>query len=146
VLKRKDIKMEAKTNDQKIMDLKQQIESKKKQIVKAKRFTPITNCSIEIDGIRHNIQVLTKEQLTWLLIKLNSYLMSAVDLELLATDCNVSGYNIACWMEDIKAKISYMSMKEEETKLKTMEEKLHKLLSNDKKVELEISEIESQLN
>lgn len=132
-------------NDQKILELKKQIEVKKKQINKSKKFAPVTNCSIELDGIRHNIQVLTKEQVISLMVKLNSYAMSADDLGLLH-NYNISGFNVMEWIDDLKSKLDFMSRKEEEQKLKTMESKLDKLLSNDKKVELEISEIESLLN
>lgn len=136
--------MTNKTNDQKIMELKKQIEEKKKQIVKAQKFSPITNCSIEIDGQRYNIQVLTKEQLISLMVKLNSYAISADKLELL-DDYFITGYNVLDWIKDIKAKLDYVCRKEEENKLKTMEFKLHQLLSNEKKVELEIDEIMKSL-
>ena len=130
------------TNDKKIMELKKQIEEKKNKIVKSQRFTPITNCSIELDGVRVNIQVLNKEQLTYLLVKLNSYAKSAKELEI---DFVISGYHITEWITDIKSKLDFVSRKEEENKLKVMESKLHQLLSNEKKVELEIDEIMKNL-
>jgi len=130
--------MKTETNDLKIMELKKQIEEKKVKLGKSQKFNPITNCSIEVDGIRVNIQVLTKEQLTTLLIKLNSYAISAKDLEI---DYAVSGYLVLDWITDIKSKLDFVSRKEEENKLKVMESKLHQLLSNEKKVELEIDEI-----
>jgi len=130
------------TNDKKIMELKKQIEEKKNKVSKSQKFSPITNCSIEVDGIRYNIQVLTKEQLITLLVKLNSYAMSAKDLEV---DFSISGYNVSDWITDIKSKLDFVSRKEEENKLKIMESKLHQLLSNEKKVELEIDEIMKSL-
>lgn len=134
--------MANKTNDQKIMELKKQIEEKKIKLGKSQKFTPITNCSIELDGVRTNIQVLNKEQLTYLLVKLNSYALSAKSLEI---DFVISGYHVADWITDIKSKLDFMSRKEEENKLKMMESKLHQLLSNEKKVELEIDEIMKNL-
>jgi len=130
------------TNDSKIMVLKKQIEEKKIKLGKSQKFTPITNCSIELDGVRTNIQVLNKEQLTYLLVKLNSYALSAKSLEI---DFVISGYHVADWITDIKSKLDFMSRKEEENKLKMMESKLHQLLSNEKKVELEIDEIMKNL-
>lgn len=131
------------TNDQKIMDLKKQIEEKKAKLIKSQRFTPITNCSIEVEGVRHNIQVLTKEQLITLMVKINSYAMSAKDLGL--DSYNISGFDVVEWIQDIKSKLDFVSRKEEENKLKMMESKLHQLLSNEKKVELEIDEIMKSL-
>jgi len=130
------------TNDSKIMVLKKQIEEKKIKLGKSQKFTPITNCSIELDGVRTNIQVLNKEQLTYLLVKLNSYALSAKSLEI---DFVISGYHVADWITDIKSKLDFVSRKEEENKLKMMESKLHQLLSNEKKVELEIDEIMKNL-
>ena len=126
------------TNDSKIMELKKQIEEKKAKLIKSQKFSPITNSSIELDGVRTNIQVLNKEQLTFLLVKLNSYAISAKDLEVYFV---ISGYHVADWITDIKSKLDFVSRKEEENKLKMMESKLHQLLSNEKKVELEIDEI-----
>ena len=126
------------TNDKKIMELKKQIEEKKNKVSKSQKFSPTTNCSIEVDGIRHNIQVLTKEQLIALMVKLNAYAMSAKDLEV---EYVVSGFNVSDWIQDIKSKLDYVSRKEEESKLRIMESKLDQLLSNEKKVELELDEI-----
>jgi len=134
--------MKTETNDLKIMELKKQIEDKKVKLGKSQKFNPITNCSIELDSVRVNIQVLNKEQLTYLLVKLNSYAKSAKELEI---DFVISGYHVVDWITDIKSKLDFVSRKEEENKLKVMESKLHQLLSNEKKVELEIDEIMKNL-
>ena len=131
-------------NDSKIITLKNQISEKRKQIDKIKKFIPITNCSIEVDGIRSNIQVLAKEQLIALVVKLNSYVTSAKELGLL-DEYTISGFKTEDWIVDIKSKLDIVSRKDEERKLKDMEEKLDRLLSNEKKTELEINEIENML-
>lgn len=133
-----------KNNDEKILELKKQIEEKKKKVGKSQKFTPVTNCSIEVDGTRYNIQVLGKEQLISLMVKLNSYAISAKELEVLS-DYSISGFNVGDWIKDLKAKLEFINRKDEEYKLKTMESKLDLLLSNEKKVELEIDEIENLL-
>jgi hypothetical protein len=97
-----------------------------------------------VDGVRHNIQVLTREQLIALLVKLNSYLLSAKDLNILS-EYIISGYFVEEWILDIKAKIEILSRKDEEKNLKAMEDKLLKLLSEGKKVELELNDIEAML-
>ena len=131
------------TNDDKIMLLKSQIAEKKKKGLKTKKkFSPLTNCSIEIDGVRLNLQVLNKENLIHLLVKLNSYLLSAVDLGL-EDEYNFSGYSIDQWITDIKLKLDILKYEEEDRKLKELERKLHVLLSSEKQVELAINEIES---
>lgn len=127
------------------MELKKQIEAKKEKLSKSEKFVPITNCSLEVNGKRTNIQVLQREQLINLLVKLNTYAISAKDLGLLE-DYTISNYNINEWITDLKARLDYVSRKEEEAKLKVMEAKLHKLLSEEKKVELELEEIEALLD
>ena len=132
-------------NDEKIIKLKQQIEGKRKSLAKAKRFTPITNCILELDGITTNIQILSKEKLALLLVKLNLYKMSIENLNMSLDEIIINGYNIGDWIRDILAKIDIISYKEEEQKLKTMESKLVELLSKEKKTELAIDEIEKML-
>lgn len=132
------------SNDKRILALREQIQIKKDKLGKSLRFAPVTNCSIEIDGTRYNIQVLNREQLIALLVKLNSYKLSAKELNLL-DDYIIGGYNVEDWISDIQSRITILSRKEEEGQLKALETKLSKLLSEDKKVELEIDEIESLL-
>ena len=132
------------TNDQRILKLKEQIAEKKKSLSKSLRFSPITNCSIEVDGVRFNIQVLPRLELISLMVKLNSYMHSAINLNVI-NEYTISGHKVEDWIEDIKSRIDILSHKDEEKKLKAMEDKLHKLLSDGKKVELEINEIESFL-
>lgn len=131
-------------NDQKILELKAQIAEKKEKLKKVNKFTPLTNCSIDFEGTRLNLRVLTKEVLISMLIKLNTYKKSAEELNLVS-DYNISGYNINDWITDIKARLDVVMYKEEENKLVAMESKLELLLSNEKKVELEINEIENLL-
>lgn len=135
--------MSNETNDQRILQLKKQIEEKKEQLGKSLRFSPLTNCSLELEGDRYNINVLSKEQLTILMIKLNMYRLSAIDLSV--NSIEFSGYDVLDWITDIKTKIEILSRKDEERNLKAMEDKLVKLLSDGKKVELELNEIESLL-
>ena len=132
------------TNDDKIMLLKSQIVEKKNSLKGKKKFSPLTNCSIELDGIRHNLHVSQKELLTNLLVKLNMYRLSAVDLEF-EDEYIMSGFSVDEWITDIKLKLEILKYEEEDRKLKVLESKLHNLLSLDKKVELEIGEIESMI-
>lgn len=131
-------------NDERILALKEQIKNKKEEIGKIKRFSPITNCLLELDGNKYNIQVLDKSQLNQTMIKLNSYLLSAKDLQI-ENECVFGGYNVVEWIEDIKSRLAILSQREEESKLKYLESKLANMLSDEKKTELEIDEIENLL-
>jgi hypothetical protein len=136
--------MNTKTNDQKILELKNQITKKQIQINKALRFQPITNCSLEFQGTRYNIHAITKNQAEYLLLELGlrtEYIKKTNKL----SEITISGYKYDDWLTDINAKLDLISVKEEENKLKEMETKLDRLLSNEKKVELEIDNIEKML-
>ena len=131
-------------NDDRILELKKQIEAKKKSISERKvRFIPETNCVLNLNGVTSNLNVCGKEELNFLLIKLNIYLMSAENLGM--SDFEISGYNVTVWIKDIKNKFKVLNLKKEEADLKRMENKLDKLLSDDKKTELEIDEIDELL-
>lgn len=137
-----------KNNDERILELKAQIDIKKKDLGKTLRFSPITNCLVNLDGVNYNLNVLNKDDLQLLLVKLNLYRISTLDLisnELLESELVINGYTISDWLEDVQSKLSVLNRKDEESKLKAMESKLTKLLSERKKVELEIDEIESLL-
>lgn len=133
-------------NDEKILILKKQIEEKKEELKNVTKFNPITNCSIELDNVRYNLNTLTKEQLILLLVKLSTYALSAIDLGINGEDFNISGYKVDEWIEDIKSKLENLNQRNEQSKLKQLESKLTKMLSEEKKTELEIEEIENLLN
>ena len=131
-------------NDDRILELKKQIEIKKKALTEKRvRFVPETNCVLTLDKDTYNLNVCTEDILSFLLIKLNMYVMSAKDLEVEIPE--ISGYSVETWMTDIKNKLTEKNVKKEENDLKRMEAKLDKLLSDDKKTELEIDEIASLL-
>jgi len=129
-------------NDKKIIELRKIVEEKKANLRKVK-FTPITNCSIEIENNRYNLNVQSKENLTLILIKLNSYLISMKDLGI--SKLEISGYALEDWVTDIKLKLEVISQKIEENNLKDLEKKLSTLLSDDKKTELELNDIANLL-
>lgn len=130
------------SNDKRILELKEQIRLKRDKLSSIGRFTPVTNCILDLDGNKLNIQVLKKDQLILLACKLQSYKNSAIELDL---ELVISGFSVDDWIKDIKSRIDILSVKDEELKLKQMEDKLTTLLSNEKRVELEINEIEQLL-
>lgn len=133
----------AMTNDDKIMQLKVIIEKKKEELKKYKKFCPVTNCVLDLDGKKYNLNVLQENELVLLLVKLDSYLVSANRLNLTLM---LSGYDVLDWIEDIRDKLKDVEKKKKESELNKMESKLTTLLSDNKKTELELSDIETMLN
>ena len=131
-------------NDDRVLELKRQIEAKKKDLSERKiRFSPETNCVLELDGIKYNLNVADDGTLMFLMLKVNIYNMSADNLKI--PHPMLSGYQTDLWILDIKRKLTVSGMKKEESELRVMESKLDKLLSEDKKTELEINEIAALL-
>lgn len=129
-------------NDSRVLALKEKIKEKKASIKKL-TFSPITNCSLEFEGTRHNLQVVKEDVLTYLLIKLNSMILSMKDLGI--KEYKISGYDVKEWISDIKQKLDVLAIRDEEASLKQLESKLTELLSDTKKTELELDSIAALL-
>ena len=134
----------AMNNDNRIIELKKQVEEKKKYLAENKlKFMPETNCILELDGNIYNLNALCEDLLTNLMIKLNMYILSAKDLDIPIP--TISGYAVNIWLTDIRNKLYVTKIKKEENELKNLESKLDKMLSEDKKTELELNNIEALL-
>lgn len=131
-------------NDDKILALKKQIEVKRATVGPAKRFSPLTSCSIELDGARYNLHTMHRESLIFLLCKLVALNDVAKNLGY-DKQCMISGFPTGDWIADIQTKLEIMAQKDDLGKLKAMEAQLNKLLSADKKTELEIDNIAAML-
>ena len=130
-------------NDDRVLQLKKSIEDKKENLKLCKKvFLPITNCILDLDGQKYNLNVLQFDKLQLLLVKLNMYLTSAASLNISLT---ISGYSINDWIEDINNKLDVLEFRKKETVLKALENKLNKMLSEEKKTELELDEIAALL-
>jgi hypothetical protein len=119
-------------NDKLILQLKKEIEDKKALLAKSEKFIPETNCSLTLFGIKYNLHVQTSNQLAFLKAFLKSLDSPNLILE---------GYKIEDWIKDIDVKYSMLNIQLEKDRLKTLENKLYSLLSNETKVSLEIEDI-----
>lgn len=134
--------MAKKSNDSTILELKKQIKQKKEALKGIDKFVPVTNCSLSLDEKRHNLHVLNSEDLTFLLVKLNSLRLSADNLKV---KLPLGGFTVEDWISDIEAKLLISNRKKEEERLKLLEKKLTDLLSVEKKTELLVEEIAQEL-
>jgi len=131
-------------NDETILQLKGKIAEKKAKLIKSK-FIPVTNLIINFRGTTYNLNVLNKENILYLMVELNALRLSEVDLKL-DNVTTISGYKLLEWLNDLTKKLEIVIYKEQEDELKTMEAKLDKLLSDEKKTELELNDIANFLN
>lgn len=129
----------AQKNDERIMQLKELIETKRNELAKHnKQFVPITNCLLVLDKVTYNLHVESSELL---LVKLNMLAMSAKDLNIDTSDFMISGYSLDDWITDVKTILEIQKYKKEKNDLNTLEKKLTALLSEDKQIELEIDKL-----
>lgn len=95
-------------NDDRILELKGQIEEKKKVLAEKKvRFLPETNCVIEFEDFTYNLNVCTPDILATLMIRLNMYIMSAKDLGVPIPV--ISGYTVICGLKI--SKVNYQCLR-----------------------------------
>jgi len=130
-------------NDQVVFALQEQIKKKKASLKSSERFSPITNCSLNIDGERHNLNVVDIDLCKILLMKIHLLLTAAKDLQL--EYVFFSGFSLEDWKTDLQSKLAYLGRKTEEAKLKTMEDKLQQLLSQEARVGIELESIANEL-
>lgn len=136
----------ANANDARVVALRAEIESKRDALKsKTSRFSPITNCSVELYGVRYNIHALDKPGLILLGSQLQALNMAAEALVFDLKDLVISGFAAKDWITDVLAKIESLTVREEELKLVALDTKLKKLLSEDAKTDLELKEIEALL-
>lgn len=134
----------AQKNDDRIMQLKEQIEKKREELAisNTSRFIPITNCLLVIDKTTYNLHVDSSELL---LIKLNSMRLSAKDLGIDINKLMISGYSLDNWITDVKNNLSIQNYRTEKKKLDSLEKQLTALLSDDKQTELQIDQLAALL-
>jgi len=131
-------------NDQKILSLQKKIDQKKEALSKAQRFSPKTNCTLEFEGERYNLNTQNAQSCMILAIRINVYRMSAKDLGI--TDpVIISGYSLDDWTTDLMAKLAHLQRRDESRNLRDMEDRLQTLLSEDTQTEIAIGDIEKEL-
>jgi uncharacterized Ntn-hydrolase superfamily protein len=134
-------------NDKRILDLQKKIDEKEKILEAAKkRFAPTTNCLLQMDGKSYNLHALSGEEVTLMLVRIHALVMAAKDMKLDPAEVKISGFTLNDWKADLEAKRASGNIAKETAALKAMKDKLHQLLSTDKKVELEIDDIEKSLS
>lgn len=129
-------------NDEMILQLKKKVEEQKAELAKLPRtLHPETSTVLRQDTENMNLRVMSVEQLKLLKVKLHTYDMAAADLEIGIDEFTISGFTIDKWMHDIDMQISVLTRAEKEKKLKETEATLNRMLSDDKRTELELQEL-----
>ncbi len=130
--------MEQNKNDLVIEKLQEKIAQKEKELVKVDR-NQITNWVLEsfILPKAINIHTLNTNDLALLL----SYLMCFYDWDLV-----INWFTIDDYISDITNKLAMQTYKDKLKDIKTLKDKLHQLMSDDKKKALELDSLESLID
>lgn len=133
-------------NDEMILQLKKKVEEQKAELAKLPRtLQSETSTVFRPDVENMNLRVMSVEQLKLLKVKLHTYTMAATDLGMEQNEVVISGFSIDKWMHDIDMQISVLTRAEKEKKLKETEATLNRMLSDDKRTELELQELAKML-
>ena len=132
-------------NDALIMVLKNKIEKKKEKLGSKIKFEPRTTCIIELFGEKVNIHTLKIGSIEPYLLLLKSMVDACDFSPVSATSCVMSGFTLEDWYNDFVSKYNSLKYADDAAELVKLEKKLDAMLSNDKKIELEIEEISKLL-
>lgn len=133
-------------NDEMILQLKKKVEEQKAELAKLPRTLQSETSTVFTPDIdKKSIRVMNVDQLKLLKVQLRAYAMAAEDLGMEVDEVVVSGFTIDKWMHDIDVQISVLTRAEKEKKLKETENTLNRLLSDDKRTELELQELAKML-
>lgn len=132
----------ANKNDETILLLKKKVELQREELAKLPRtLHPETSTVLRQDVDNLNLRVMSVGQLKLLKVKLHTYEMAASDLDMDLDEFTISGFTIDKWLHDIDMQISVLTRAEKEKKLKETEATLNRMLSDDKRTELELQEL-----
>ena len=133
-------------HDLRVATLRTDIATKREALAgRSSRFTPITNCSLELDGARYNLHTLGRETLVLLAVKLQILKTATAELKFADSDLIIGGFTAADWLTDVRARLAIVALRAEEAKLNALDKQLAGLLSDDAKTELALDEITAAL-
>lgn len=137
----------ANKNDETILLLKKKVELHREELAKLPRTLQSETSTVFTppDVDKKSIRVMNVEQLKLLKVQLHMYEMAASDLDMDLDEFTISGFSIDKWMHDIDMQISVLTRAEKEKKLKETEATLNRMLSDDKRTELELQELAKML-
>lgn len=134
-------------NDNTILLLKDKAKKKRAELGTEPKFTPVTTCVFTLYGEKVNIHTLDKSKVLFYLTQFRSMIEAAKDIpDASPEDIIVDGFDITEWYNDLLSKLSTLQYMKKLRDITALEQKLDKLLSEDKKVELELDDIAKLLN
>ena len=142
-----------KNNDFRILEMKKLIEKKRESIEKnSEVFSPRTTLVFDWNSQKYNLNVLSVESLLKLLFGLEMYKVAMTKVKELHSNLSddvdnirYSGFSIEDLIHDVLGALKTKKWREESAELKKLGKKLDDMISDDKRLELELDDIESFL-
>lgn len=139
----------AKTKDEIVQDLIAIVQKKKAEIEKLQKPTWETNCVFTIDGKVSNIRTITSTdtvlKLTASLITERKAFNEAAEILGLNGEFRFGGFTFDQWVNDFKNIAGNITIKEKLESLKKDEDALDKMVSKEKREEMELAAIAARL-
>ena len=134
-------------NDNTILVLKDKLKKKRAELGTEPKFTPVTTCVFTLYGEKVNIHTLDNSRVLFYIAQFRAMIDAVGDyVDAHPEDIIIDGFNIVEWHDDLLQRFAYIQYMNKLKELTALEHKLDKLLSADKKVELELDDIAKLLN
>ena len=132
-------------NDLRIKELQQKIQEQEANLSEKHKYKYATNSVLNLDNTTYNLHVLNLSSLLDLTTKLFNYEASFTKakeyLKLTDYSCELDGYPIEDWLQDIKARVEILKWQAKKDNLKFAKARLKQLLSEEAKVADTLDEI-----
>ena len=130
-------------NDDKIVQLKEVIAKKKKDLGDEPKFRPVTTCQLKVDlSFNTNVHTLNSIQAANnALMYLGLYELAAEKAGLSLDEVQINGFSLNDWKKDILAKKTLVEYQLKKQELSSLEEKLDGMLSEARRNALTLDEI-----
>lgn len=142
------------TSDQKIDAMLAKVDAQRKELAsldEARKQPWVTNCSLAVGFMAQplNIQVAALPQvlglMSELLVRQEAFPKAASLLGLEGADNTYGGYSFDQWTADLRKRVAILTFNEKTKKLDAMEAKLKGLMSEDKRRDHALAELEAEL-
>ena len=136
--------------DKQVLDLMNKVKAKRAQIAEVTDRRWTTTCSLQLPGWeRLNLQTVTDVETLALAFGTLRQMADAAKIAAKELPAKVSGkwqnYPIADWLGDIQQRVRIIGINDEKKKLKSLEEKLNGLTSEEQRRMLALADIEKEL-
>lgn len=135
------------TNDEKIVSLMNVIKEKKESIGAEPKFRPATTCNLCIDmTMKTNIHtIITVEEANKALMMLGLYELACEKIGIDANSAMIGDFSISDWKKDLLSRKELLEYKKKVRELNSLESQLNGMMSDTKKTELALGDIEKLL-